>query len=183
MFCYFFWFFFPALAPLSLCLEAEIHTPQLEEVSESRPLGLTSSMTEYNPSLLLEHSQRKEVCTFIVVGAMWDGHFKYWLRRSGWKRIERILSYSETSRRARIELGYFLYNDQALPQITSDTWPYPSIGSYEIVMLKDGRTLQREAVNQLFRPPHTHEKYDDGELLELLERICLEEGMMEVKEL
>jgi hypothetical protein len=173
-------FFFQGLGlvPMSHCSEDKLN-------SLIRPphAGLTSSMIEYNSDLLHQHSQRKEICTLLVVGATWDGHFRVWLKNGSWERIERVLSQSKQRMRAKIELGYFLYHDQRLPKITSDAWAQPSIGSYEIVMFKDGKTLQREGVNKLLRPPRSHERYDDEELRERLEMICLEEGVVMVQDL
>jgi hypothetical protein len=133
--------------------------------------GLTSTMIQYNASNLVS-KVLSNTCSLVAAGATWDGHFKAWCGFRSWVRIEKILLDSKNFMKCEIDIGYFLYNHHLLPKITEDAWTQPSIGSYDIVIFKRNQTLQRKYVNELLRPPRSHEQFTDMELLQILEGIC-----------
>ena len=89
---------------------------------------------------------RTGVCTVLVVGAPWDGHFKNWVEFT-WPRVASALR--QRVREGLIELGYLLY--ESGDDIKGLNGSHSSWSSYEIVVFRGGQELQPAAVSEVLR--------------------------------
>ena len=128
-------------------------------------------ITQFNQTSLINAAKRSHICTLVVVGATWDGHFKHWIRYGNWKLLNQL--FKKNADEISIEMGYFLYNVESLPQITSDAWPSITIGSYDVVMFKNGKALERNRINELLRPSQKYREFNEDELIKIIQNICV----------
>ena len=98
-------------------------------------------MREYlSAAELLAAVRRTEVCTLVVLGAKWDGHYKSWMRRGAWSALG-----SATCADPSIDVGFFHYSGLS-EQTSHATIPLelglgPTLGSYSPRAYRAGRDL------------------------------------------
>mmetsp|Transcript_18870 Transcript_18870/g.21040 ORF Transcript_18870/g.21040 Transcript_18870/m.21040 type:complete len:186 (+) Transcript_18870:85-642(+) len=83
-------------------------------------------------------ASRKDVCTIILFGARWDGHFKSFVVNGNWHELENLLSDDKD-----IKLAFFEYSgaSEGLLSIPSELHSLPTIGSYDWYGYRGGKKL------------------------------------------
>lgn len=101
-------------------------------------------------------ASREDVCTLILYGAPWDGHFKMFVPT--WKGWAEALKNND-----RIELGFFAYSGSSdgPMSIPTELYPVPTIASYDWYAYRGGEMLWSAASG-----------YNT-------QRMCLSEGSMD----
>lgn len=101
------------------------------------------------------------VCTVVLVGASWDGHYKAYRSSEYWLHLTNELCSEEFT---FVYSYYSGFRDAfELPDIADD-WRHGTIGSYEIRAFRGGRDLGRSEVAMRRAPP--------AEVAEELHRLC-----------
>ena len=97
-------------------------------------------MREYQSAAeLLAAVRRTEVCTLVVLGAKWDGHYKSWVRRGAWSALG-----SATCADPSIDVGVYHYSggsDATSNSIPQELGLGPTLGSYSPRAFRAGRDL------------------------------------------
>ena len=113
--------------------------PQSAEQSHIIEAG--DCMREYHSAAeLLAAVRRTEVCTLVVLGAKWDGHYKSWVRRGAWSALG-----SATCADPSIDVGVYHY-DGGSDAASSNSLPLElglgsTLGSYSPRAFRAGRDL------------------------------------------
>ena len=133
----------------------------------------------------LKNQEDSEVCTFIVAGASWDGHFKAWQSRGYWLKLAELL-YPDP----RYNVGYILYNDEALPLITMSKnnlvfggnliWDR-SPPSFDVQAFYRGKLVDNKHTLDLRRTTTSWNELSDMELHEIVSRICSDNQLLPSK--
>lgn len=101
-------------------------------------------------SLEKDLREGEQECTFVLVGATWDGHFKRFVDQEYWQRLANVLSTDKT-----VIVGAMLYNYENLPWVANTTsekriW-HESPGSYDVSVFGRGGVLVEDSRNPVHR--------------------------------
>mmetsp|Transcript_8613 Transcript_8613/g.13080 ORF Transcript_8613/g.13080 Transcript_8613/m.13080 type:complete len:188 (-) Transcript_8613:26-589(-) len=86
---------------------------------------------------------RKQVCTLLLLGAKWDGHFKRFVERGYWQQLSEELHQQQPE----IEVTFLEYSGESEGIMSIPTEILDgkrTIGSYEWFMFRDGKRVEKE---------------------------------------
>jgi hypothetical protein len=125
---------------------------------------------EYHVDTFIAAAKRPDVCTGVLIGAPWDGHFKRYVAMGTWLKIHKDIEESlppfiaETNVAPfEVELGYMFYHThynssisapQQLPDDIPGAWTRNDVGSYLVRFFRNGAALRDKLLEGKARNAH-----------------------------